>query len=117
MKAPFVVLLACGALVSVLTWWDISSPTQVEKRQTEAAQKEADKRPRKVNEANGCEVWAFKPTDRWLYFSRCGSDKTSTINTWDECRTVNSGKTTRTECTPHSMTITMAPKQRQARSS
>jgi hypothetical protein len=65
--------------------------------------------PRKVNEANGCEVWAFKPADRWLYFTRCGA-KTETTNAWNECRSVTTGKTTRTECTPRSAVITQEPK-------
>jgi hypothetical protein len=116
MKPLYVISLAFGCLASVI-YWDINSETRIAERKAEADQKEADKRPRKVNEANGCEVWAFKPTDRWLYFSRCANDKTSTINTWDECRSVNSGKVSRTECTPHSLTITQVPKQRQARSS
>lgn len=71
----------------------------------QVAQVEADKLPRKTSEANGCEVWAFKPADRWLYFARCGN-RTETVNTWKTCRQVQSGKTTRTECTDHSMPIT-----------
>ena len=82
-----------------------------ERRDAERAKQAAeDAKPRKVSEANGCEVWAFKPGSRWQYFTRCGA-ATQTTNTWDECRSVTSGKTTRQECTPHSLTITQEPKQ------
>lgn len=77
-----------------------------ERRDAERAKEAAENaKPRKVSEANGCEVWAFKPGDRWQYFTRCGST-TQTTNTWDECRSVTSGKTTRTECTPRSAIVT-----------
>lgn len=82
-----------------------TSPRTIERRRLEAAKVEEDKLPRKVNEANGCEVWAFKPGDRWLYFTRCAA-RTETVNSWDVCRSVQQGKTTRTECTPHSLRIT-----------
>ena len=81
-----------------------TSPETKARRDQAAARVEAEKLPRKVNEANGCEVWAFKPGDRWLYFTRCATH-TETVNTWDECRSVQQGKTTRTVCTPHSMRI------------
>lgn len=85
--------------------WVYNWPANIAHRQ----QIEAEKLPRKVNEAGGCEVWAFKPGDRWLYFTKCGS-KTETTNTWDECRTVSQGKTSRTECTPRSTVIAQEPK-------
>lgn len=103
-------ILAVPAFIA----WDVFHPDNVaarEKREAASlAKREADKLPRKYREANGCEVWTFKPGDRWLYFTRCGADKTETINTWDECRSVTSGKTTRQECTPHSMSIKQEPK-------
>lgn len=34
-----------------------TSPRTIERRRLEAAKVEEDKLPRKVNEANGCEVW------------------------------------------------------------
>ena len=74
-----------------------------------AAQIEQDKLPRKTSEANGCEVWAFKPADRWLYFTRCDA-RTETTNSWEVCRSVNQGKSTRTECTPHSTVVTQETK-------
>lgn len=79
-------------------------------REAERAKQAAeDAKPRKVSEANGCEVWTFKPGDRWQYFTRCGS-ATQTTNTWEECRSVTSGKTTRTECTPRSAIVTQEAK-------
>lgn len=81
-----------------------TSPETAAKRAQEEARVQAEKLPRKVNEADGCEVWAFKPGARWLYFTRCDA-KTETVNTWDECRSVQQGKTTRTVCDPHSMAI------------
>ena len=89
--------------------WNEGRPETVAKRQADAAKEAQNKLPRKVNEANGCEVWAFKPSDRWLYFTRCAA-ATETTNTWDECRTVSQGKTTRTECTPKSAVIAQQPK-------
>ncbi|WP_289241294.1 hypothetical protein [Delftia sp.] len=86
-----------------------NEPEAAQRRQEEAKARADEKLPRKVNEANGCEVWAFKPADRWLYFTRCGAS-TETVNTWDECRTVQSGKTSRQECTPKSMAIAQQPK-------
>jgi len=81
-----------------------------ERREAERAKQAAeDAKPRKVSEANGCEVWAFNPGGRWQYFTRCGA-ATQTTNTWEECRSVQSGKTTRTECTPHSLNVTQEPK-------
>ena len=105
----FLLAVAVGALpVSCVVWYE-GRPETIAERQAEATKKAQDKLPRKVNQANGCEVWAFKPTDRWLYFTRCGA-ATETTNTWDECRTVSQGKTTRTECTPKSAVIAQQPK-------
>ena len=74
-----------------------------------AAQIEQDKLPRKMSEANGCEVWAFKPADRWLYFTRCDA-RTETTNSWEVCRSVSQGKSTRTESKPHSTAVTQKTK-------
>ena len=84
---------------------DAAVAEKTAKRKAEAEQKANDAKPRKVSEANGCEVWAFNPGSRWQYFTRCGA-ATQTTNTWEECRSVTSGKSTRQECTPHSATIT-----------
>lgn len=82
-----------------------------ERREAERAKQAAeDVKPRKVSEANGCEVWAFNPGGRWQYFTRCGAAATSTKNSWEECRSVTIGKTSRTECTPHTLTVTQEPK-------
>ena len=79
-------------------------------RQAREIRRQADLQPRKISEANGCEVWSFKPGDRWQYFTKCGT-ATQTTNVWNECRQVPSGKKTRTECTPHSLTVTNEPAQ------
>ena len=102
------IVIVCVGFLSFIHWYE-HKPETVARRAAEAASVEAEKLPRKVNEANGCEVWAFKPSGRWLYFTRCGA-KTETTNAWDECRSVQSGKTTRTVCTPHSAVITQEPK-------
>lgn len=109
MKSILIALvLSVVGLMSIIHWSE-NRPETIARRNAEAAQVEEAKKPRKVNEANGCEVWAFKPADRWLYFTRCGA-KTETTNAWQECRSVISGKTTRTECTPRSTVITQEPK-------
>ena len=96
-------LLPAGLLAGVI-WlisWEFTDAGR--------AQIEQDKLPRKISEANGCEVWAFKPEDHWLYFTRCDA-RTETTNSWEVCRSVNQGKSTRTECTPHSTVVTQETK-------
>lgn len=66
--------------------------------------------PRKIREANGCEVWAFKPGPRWLYFTRCGQDQTETMNRWEVCKSVTQGKQTRQECHEEAMSIEQSSK-------
>lgn len=106
---PFLIALSIvGGFICFLIW-SHHQPEAVAQREAEAARIAAERLPRKVNEANGCEVWAFKPADRWLYFTRCGA-KTETTNAWSECRSVTSGRTTRTECTPRSTVIAQEPK-------
>ena len=104
MKTIAVAIAVAAIPVSCIVRHETSPETQA-KRAAEVAQAQAEKMPRKVNEANGCEVWAFKPADRWLYFTRCGA-KTETVNTWDVCRSVQQGKASRTVCDPHNMAIT-----------
>lgn len=108
MKAFLAALAFAAAFVGFGVWYE-NRPEAVAQRAAEAARIAAERLPRKVNEANGCEVWAFKPADRWLYFTRCGA-KTETTTAWEECRQVNQGKSNRTECTPHSAVITQDPK-------
>ncbi len=107
---PFLIalVLVVGGLCSFIYWYE-HRPETIARKTAEAERIAAEKLPRKVNDANGCEVWAFKPADRWLYFTRCAA-KTETVNTWDVCRSVTSGKTTRTECTPQSMALTQEPR-------
>ena len=108
LKTLLLVAAFVAAPVSLIVWHE-QRPETLAKYAEAEAKAQADKLPRKVNDANGCEVWAFKPGDRWLYFSRCGA-KTETVNTWDVCRSVSQGKTTRTECTPQSMAVTQEPR-------
>lgn len=103
--SAIVFFVVCAFTIKSCQEWSDQLPTNIAHRQ----QVEADKLPRKVNESNGCEVWAFNPGDRWLYFTRCGA-KTETTNAWDECRSVTTGKTTRTECTPRSAVISQEKK-------
>lgn len=64
-------------------------------RAAEAAQRAADAKPRLVSSgADGCKVYAFRPGDRWLYFTRCPQSQTSTSNEWTV--TTGAGKTART---------------------
>lgn len=114
-RINFAAVLFYGTVIAVFAFfgWAIFAPSNVAQRAAERKAEEhqrlEDRKPRKVSEANGCEVWAFKPGDRWQYFTRCGA-VTQTTNVWEECRSVTSGKTTRQECTPHSMTVTQEPK-------
>lgn len=105
--AAFVVL--CGISFIAFIVWYSTTPAAKAIEAKRAAQIEEDRLPRKTSEGNGCEVWAFKPSDRWLYFARCG-DRTETVNAWRTCRQVQNGKTTTTQCTEHSMPITQEPK-------
>lgn len=103
MRWLFVAAAAVASFIGFALWYE-QTPGRVAAREAEAARIAAERLPRKVNEAGGCEVWAFKPADRWLYFTRCGT-KTETVTTWDQCRSVQQGKTSQTVCTPHSATI------------
>jgi hypothetical protein len=89
----FAAVFGAGALAA----WD--TPDSLErdrvKAQAEQAQRQAEATPRKVSEADGCTVYAFKPQDRWLYFTKCVNAETTTQNQ----HTVRSGKSSRTETT------------------
>lgn len=61
----------------------------------ERAAKIADAKPRVINETpDGCKVYAFRPQDRWLYFTRCPNSQTTTNNAWSV--TTQNGKTSST---------------------
>lgn len=82
--------VGCG----VLTW---TTPEQEAKATAEDAARHIEEiTPRKVSSNYGCTVYAFKPQDRWLYFTKCG-DEVTTQNAY----TVSSGsgktKSTHTE--------------------
>lgn len=102
-----IIAAICAAFPSCIYWAEFSEGAQERKAQ-QAEQVQRDKLPRKVNDSEGCEVWAFKPNDRWLYFTKCGNARTETKNTWEECR--QSGKT-RT-CTNQEMAIASHPKEK-----
>ncbi|WP_423457997.1 hypothetical protein [Ottowia sp. VDI28] len=103
-----VIAVAILGFIGFMTWYQLR-PETVAQRKADADRIAAERLPRKVNEANGCEVWAFKPGDRWLYFTRCGA-KTETTNAWNECHTRTAGKVTSTVCTPKTAVITQEPK-------
>lgn len=77
----------------------------IEARQ--AAEKEAAKVPRIVSRsADGCDVYAFNPGDRWRYFTRCGA-QTTTDNSYTV--TKQSGKTTTTVTVEDAITTERRP--------
>lgn len=98
MKWLLIIFAGIASAVGFIVYYE-SRPETIQTRKEEAKARADEKLPRKVNEA-----------DRWLYFTRCGASSTETVNTWDECRTVQSGKTTRQECTPKNMAIAQQPK-------
>lgn len=64
-----------------------------EREQQKQAQRVADAKPRPVSSsADGCTVYAFKPQDRWLYFTRCSGAQTTTTNVHQDCH--RQGKST-----------------------
>lgn len=65
-----------------------------ESQRRDAAQREADKQPRVIREADGCKVYAFKSGSDWHYFTRCGST-VSTERNYSVSR--QCGKTTCTD--------------------
>lgn len=71
---------------------DIAASTAERDRQQQA-QRVADAKPRPVSSsADGCTVYAFKPQDRWLYFTRCSGAQTTTTNVHQDCH--RQGKST-----------------------
>ena len=66
---------------------------QKQEKAARQAERDAEKVPRKISSAgeNGCETWAFKPGERWIYSMRCPGTQTDTRNEWEVCRA--SGKT------------------------
>lgn len=84
---------------------------QAQERAAEEAKKEADRKPRKVSTGeDGCETWAFKPHDRWLYSMRCPDSKTDTRNEWEVCKTTTVGKTQTTTCEIQGTNVPFAKK-------
>lgn len=83
-------LLAICAGVFVYFAEDIAAGA-AEREQQEKAQRVSDAKPRPVSRSDdGCTVYAFKPQDRWLYFTRCDGKQTATTNVHQEC--TGSGK-------------------------
>ena len=71
--------------------WDTPESLAVQAARDKAKQEQHDVEvtPRRVSSADGCTVYAFKPQERWLYFTKCDNAETTTQNQW----TVHSGKT------------------------
>jgi hypothetical protein len=91
----FLAVLICLATLIGFCYLVETSDWNKRQREEAAAQRRADAKPRLVSEgADGCKVYAFKPADRWLYFSRCPQSQTSTTNEWSV--TTGAGKTART---------------------
>ena len=88
-----VLVLAC--ISAAYFAWDTpeSLAREAETKEKERQQRIAEVTPRRISEADGCTVYAFKPSDRWLYFTKCANAETTTSNAYS----VPSGKTTRTE--------------------
>ena len=62
--------------------------SRLEREAKRAAQERADAVPRPISHsADGCTVYAFKPTEgaRWAYFTRCTNSTTATTTTHQEC--------------------------------
>ncbi|MDW3683928.1 hypothetical protein RA280_19700 [Cupriavidus sp. CV2] len=94
MKGFLCVVGALFALVLVIVSIE-RSDWMKEERAAEVAQRRADAKPRLVSDgADGCKVYAFKPGERWLYFTSCPQRLTSTTNEWTV--TTGAGKTSRT---------------------
>lgn len=97
MKGFLCVVAALGALVSFIVMIERSDWAKAE-RAAEAAQRRADAKPRLVSDgADGCKVYAFKPGDRWLYFTSCPQRLTSTTNEWAVTTGAGKNAQTRTE--------------------
>lgn len=86
--------LITAAITSLLLFGihscDQSEWSQQQKRQR-AEREWREQTPHVIREADGCKVYAFKPGDRYHYFTRCPDSRTSTESSWEECR--QSGKT------------------------
>ena len=87
-------VLAVGAAVIA---YDAYLPSSKAERAAEVAAREkrqaAARIPHVIREADGCKVYAFENGGRLHYFTRCGSERTSTESSWTE----KSGKTTVTK--------------------
>ena len=76
-------------------WEKRDTPENLAKAAAEEKQKQDQRQleitPRKVSSADGCTVYAFKPSDRWLYFTKCENAEATTHNEWTV--STGSGKT------------------------
>jgi len=85
-------VLSTGMLSVTISVWQ-SPAEKLEEALKEQATRAAEVAPRKISSADGCTVYAFKPQERWLYFTKCEMAETTTQNSYS----VQYGKTTRTE--------------------
>lgn len=89
--APILSIGAVFAAVAVGIYGDDIESSRREVDAQRQAQRVADAKPRPVSRSDdGCVVYAFKPQDRWLYFTRCDGKQTTTVNVHTEC--TGSGK-------------------------
>jgi uncharacterized protein (DUF2252 family) len=85
-EAPIPALFTAAVAIVVGVYGNDIEAARVERDQQQQAQRAADAKPRPVSRSDdGCVVYAFKPQDRWLYFTRCEGKQTTTTNVHQEC--------------------------------
>jgi hypothetical protein len=89
-------ILSIGAVFAAVAVGIYGDDIESSRREVDAqrqAQRVADAKPRPVSRSDdGCVVYAFKPQDRWLYFTRCSGAQTTTTNVHQDCH--RQGKST-----------------------
>lgn len=94
----FGALLAAVAAALFAAWGfhEADPATELKRAERERQKEEAERQdmiPRVVREADGCQVYAFKATGRWHYFTRCPYAGTVTDTAYEHCE--GSGKSRR----------------------
>lgn len=90
-EAPILSVGVVIVAVAVGIYNDDIAARSAERDRKQQEQRVADAKPRPVSHStDGCTVYAFKPQDRWLYFTRCAGAQTSTMNVERVCN--GSGK-------------------------
>lgn len=104
-------MIFCGLALAAFVWHE-NTPDRIRQKNAEAVAAAKDYEPRFYKSSgDGCRVYRFKESSsgRWIYFTRCEGDRTSTRTTWQECRLV--GKVT--VCSDESQTVESIPKEQQ----